>query len=277
MPIITISRGVKSGGIALANALAKRLGYACLSREIIVESARKYNIEEETLWAEMSRPPSLWQRLTRERQRYLIFVRCALLDAAKNDNLVYHGHAGQVFLEGIRHVLKVRIEAPLEDRVRALMEEQQLEREAATERIKREDEERRRWVRFLFDKEWVDPALYDLTLNLATMGLETACDIVCYAVTRPDFQPTEETILKLHDRSLECEVMAGLSADNDLWDRGLAVEAYNGSVVVHGQVRSKVHRDAVADIVSKVKGVRSFELYVGLASDPPLDGLNWRD
>ena len=42
MAIITISRGTMSGGKKLAELLCQRLGYQCISREIIVEAAEKY-------------------------------------------------------------------------------------------------------------------------------------------------------------------------------------------------------------------------------------------
>jgi len=79
MPIVTISRGAKSGGAALAAALAERLGCRCLSREILTESARKYNIEEELLHAQMSRPPGFCKIGTRSMA--MVFKLCAIASA----------------------------------------------------------------------------------------------------------------------------------------------------------------------------------------------------
>ena len=42
MSIITISRGTFSGGRDLAECLAQKLGYPCISREVIVEAAERY-------------------------------------------------------------------------------------------------------------------------------------------------------------------------------------------------------------------------------------------
>ncbi|MFH1809594.1 MAG: cytidylate kinase family protein [Pseudomonadota bacterium] len=278
MPIITISRGAKSGGIALANELAKRLGYRCLSREIILESARTYNIEEEVLQAELNEVPSLWQRLTRERARYLIFVRCALLQAAKQDRLIYHGHAGQFFLDGIRHVLKVRIVAPQDQRVRAVIDEQGLDREQALQHIDGVDATRKRWVKLLYDKDWSDPGLYDLTINLASMSLKGAADIVCHAVDRPDFEATPESLQQVQDMSLECEVRAALSSDDRLWDLPLQVSAGDGSVRVSGTVKNNEIRAAIEELVGHVKGVQKSLVELSLLTDPvPGGGAAARD
>ncbi|MFC1980417.1 cytidylate kinase family protein, partial [Chloroflexota bacterium] len=49
MAIITISRGTFSGGQSLAEDVAKKLGYRCISREVLVEAARQYDVAEESL------------------------------------------------------------------------------------------------------------------------------------------------------------------------------------------------------------------------------------
>ncbi len=277
MAIITISRAAKSGGIALAEALSARLGYTCLSREILLESARRYNIDEEILQREMSRPPSFWQRLTRERNRYLVFIRCSLLRAAQQDNLIYHGHAGQLFLEGLPHVLKLRIEAPLEQRVAVVCAEQNIERDAALAHIRRIDEERRRWVSFLYDREWTDPALYDLTINLARITIDSACELVCKAIERPELLTTAAATKALADRSLACEVKAALVADDQLWDQELEVSATDGTVAVSGTVQSTKQQQAVAKLVPLVKGVSQCQLHLRVTSDPLPSGAPWKD
>ena len=277
MSIVTISRGAKSGGVALAEALSARLGYTCLSREILVEGARRYNIDEETLQREISHVPSLWERLTKERHRYLVFIRCALLQAARKDRVVYHGHAGQLFLQGIPHVLKVRIEAPLEQRVRAVLNELKIDREAAIAHIQQVDEQRRRWVSFLFDKDWRDPSLYDLTINLASMSIDTACSVVCRALESPEFSTTDAAQRTLDNQSLACEVRAALAADDRLWNQPLEVSAKDNLVAIRGTVQTKEQRDAITHLVTMVKGVTDAQVQLTLSSDPLPPVAHWGD
>ena len=47
MAIITISRGTFSGGQSLAEYVAGKLGYRCLAREVLIEAARQYGVDEE--------------------------------------------------------------------------------------------------------------------------------------------------------------------------------------------------------------------------------------
>jgi hypothetical protein len=67
---------------------------------------------------------------------YLTFVQAAMCEYAEYGHLVYHGHAGHELLPGISHVLKVRLVAPLEFRIRAVMErDPRLDRKGATRYI----------------------------------------------------------------------------------------------------------------------------------------------
>ena len=46
MAIVAISRGSYSRGKEVAERVAERLGYQCISREVIIEASREFNIPE---------------------------------------------------------------------------------------------------------------------------------------------------------------------------------------------------------------------------------------
>src|SRR5207248_727295 len=117
----------------------------------------------------------------------------AMCEFAQAGNFVYHGHAGQQLLPGVEHVLKVRLIAPQERRIRTAMEERGISHEAAAKHIQKIDDERYHRMRDLFDVDWRDPALYDLILNLEHMSIETAAEAVVSLVQQSDFQPTAES------------------------------------------------------------------------------------
>ena len=178
MGIITISRGSFSGGTVVAECLAERLGYRVVSREILAAAAARYGIAEEKLAQALERAPGLWERLGHERRLYLVFIQAALCDMLQEDGAVYHGHAGHLLLRGISHVLRVRLIAPMPYRIGAAMEQLRCGREEAEAHVRRVDEERARWTRFLYGIDWNSPLLYDLVVNLEAMSVETACGVI---------------------------------------------------------------------------------------------------
>jgi len=277
MAIITISREIKSGGLELAQRLAQRLGYAIKSREVIMEGARKYNIMEEELLRRLEGAPNLWQRLTREHRRFLCFIQSSLVDAVKQDNVVYHGHAGQLFLRGINHVLKIRLEAPPEARINAVMQEQHLGYDEAHNYVEKVDDQRMRWVKTLYDEELRDPALYDISFNTANLSIESIVEIIAMTVQRPEFRTTENSLRKLEDLSLSCEVKAALASDDKLWNVPVAVKTENGVVTLRGHVKDDKVREELALLVNQVKGVKECQLNLGLSTAPLVKGIYGHD
>ena len=59
MQIITISRGSFSHGKEIAEKVAERLGYDCVSREILVEASQYFNVSEEELLESIHDPRTL--------------------------------------------------------------------------------------------------------------------------------------------------------------------------------------------------------------------------
>jgi hypothetical protein len=113
MPIITISRGSYSRGKEVAEKLAQKLGYKCISRDILLEASEQFNIPEIKLIRAIHDAPSVLERFTHGKERYVAYIRSTLLKHVQKDNVVYHGLAGHYFLLGISHVIKVRIMADL--------------------------------------------------------------------------------------------------------------------------------------------------------------------
>jgi len=266
MAIITISRGSKSGGEKLAHCLSERLGYGVISHEVILEGARKYNILEEELLNRLKESPNFWRKFTMEHRRYLILVQCALLDAVKQDNIVYHGYAGQVFLRDIHHVLKTRLDAPIEERMKIVMQEQQLDANGAREFIINIDEQRRRWVKWAYGEEWRDPELYDMTFYTGNMTIDTICEIIALTVKRDEFRTTDASARRLSDISMECEVKAAFASDDKLWRLPVTVTASGGTVTLKGAVKNAKLRDMLVELASQVKGVAECKANLNLLS-----------
>ncbi len=62
MAIITISRGSYSKGQQIAEKVAKTLGYQCISREVLLEASKEFNIPEVKLVRVIDDAPSILGR-----------------------------------------------------------------------------------------------------------------------------------------------------------------------------------------------------------------------
>ena len=66
MAVITISRGSYSHGREIAEKVAAKLSYKCISRDLLLEVSRDYNIPEIKLVHSIHDAPGILERLNRE-------------------------------------------------------------------------------------------------------------------------------------------------------------------------------------------------------------------
>lgn len=230
MSIVTISRGSYSRGTEVAEKVAARLGYACLARDVVLEASSEFNIPEFKLVNAIEDPPSILDRLTHGRQRYVAYIRAALLKQFCADKVVYHGLAGHFFVQGITHALKVRILAEIDDRIAIVMARDNVSEKEAQQTLARNDKARRQWGLHLYGIDPEDPSLYDAVIHVGKIGTDGAADMICNLVGQEAFQTTAASQSAMEDLSLAASIEA-LVVDMQP-KAGVQVSAHQGEVLV---------------------------------------------
>jgi len=259
-----------SGGKELAECIAGVLHVPCLGREILINAAAKLGVPEEILAKKMEKGPGLWDRLTLERRIYVVAVQASLAEEIVSGNLVYHGLAGQLLLRKLPAVLRVRLIAPFEARIRSVMASQGLSHQAAEQYIKDVDENRIRWTRFMYDVDLRDPQIYDILINLEKMSIPSACDVVVEAAQKPEFEITADVQMQIADFALACRVKVSLATHPASRGLDLEVNASDGNVEIFGEVPQPIMlthassrwENELTQIVKTVDGVRRVDLNI---------------
>jgi cytidylate kinase len=259
MSIVTISRGSMSGGRKLAEALADRLHYRCVSREIIVEAASEFGIPEKKLLEAIGKSPSIFQKLTFVKERYLAYIQAILCEYARDDDLIYHGNAGHFLLPGVSHVLRVRLVAEMTFRIKAAIEQFSFSEKEAIKYINKVDKERVKWTKFLYGKDWRSPELYDLVFNLGHSNLDFVCEMIVHAVRQPEFQATAQSTKSMNDLSLASRLRAALAENRDIRLDLLEIRADDNTVEISGRVKSRRLLDDILEIAGGLPGVGRVE------------------
>lgn len=213
MAIITISRGSYSKGRETAEKLAEKLGYDCIGRRVLIEASKEFNIPEIKLIRALHHSPSVLERFTYGKERYISFIRRRLLESVRNDNVVYHGLAGHFFLQGVPHVCMVRIIANLEDRIKEEMRRENISYDKARQILVKDDHERRNWAQHLYGIDTSDASLYDMVLHIDKLNVDDAVDLIADAAKRPCFQTTSESQKMLDNLVLSARVESELVGD----------------------------------------------------------------
>jgi cytidylate kinase len=260
MSVITISRGSFSGGTMLAGCLSKSLGYRCVDREVIVERAAAHGVSQEELRDALQKPPTFLERFQHKKYLYMVLIQAALAEEVRTGRAVYHGNAGHLLLKGAPHVLRVRIIAPIEFRLQMAQDRLKLSRSEALDHIEKMDQDRRKWVRYLYGVEWEDPANYDIVLNLEFMDITQACKTVSTLARQRCFEFTECCQAAMDDLALASRVRAELALDSATSHLEFEVHAKEGKVTVHGAVTNMREVTEIQRIAMGVPGVQALNL-----------------
>ena len=258
MSAITISRGSFSYGKSIAEKAAQRLGYECVAREVLIEASKEYDIPEIKLFSAVQSSPSFIERFTLEKEKYIAYIQAALLKYLRKDNIVYHGFGGQFFVKNIPHVLKVRINADIDERVKILREREGMTKKDALRRVRDIDKQRKKWSKHLYGIDTWDSSLYDLVIQIGKMTVEDAVDIICSTTQLTRLQTTPESQQAMDDLSLSANVKAALI---DL-KRDIRVSAQGGVVSIRASIQESKEYKLTQDIkkivndIPKVKDVR---------------------
>ena len=261
MGIITISRGSYSKGKETAEKLAVALGYECISRDVLLEASEHFNIPEVKLVRAIHDAPSFFERFKHGKEKYVIFIREAFLEHIKKDNVVYHGLAGHFFINGIPNVLKVRITASIEDRVKEEMRREKISEKEARYILKKDDEERRKWSMYLYGIDTNDTSLYDIVLHIDSLKVDDAVGILADIARRPCFQTTSDSRMKINDFHLAAKAHA------KIFDRFPAadVKCLNGVVYVKIETALSLSDevgDKIKNMLSGTEGIKEVKVNV---------------
>ncbi len=260
MSIITISRGSYRKGKEVAESLANKLNYDCVSREIILEASREFDIPEIKLIRALHDPVSVLDRFYGGKERYVNYFRSALLNYLKRDNVLYHGLAGHFFLQGISRVLKVRIISNIEDRIKEAMTTENISAEQARFMLVKDDEERRKWGLHLYGKDTSDLNHYDVVINITQLSVDDAVQILYDISQRPAFQVTEESRKHLAEAALIADVKAKIFE----YAPKATITIKDGVVQIHNideHGRSKpLKKSRIEKILGDIEGIKEIEL-----------------
>jgi cytidylate kinase len=256
MPIVTVAHETGSGGPEIGMALAQRLGYRYVDREMLSQAARQYGVVEDKLTKLDETKPSLFERFDVETRQYITIIQSGLLDVAEQDNVVINSRGGQILLRGVSHACRVKVIAPFETRVKRVMKKmtetgETVDLRTTTEMVRRADREKSGRIRYLYDVDWGDPALYDLVINTEKISVDAAVELIVGVVRRPEFATTEASLRAVRGRALASRVRAALAAHPETRKYRISVEADQGIIQLEGTAAL----DRATEVARGVPGV----------------------
>lgn len=180
MAAITISRQAGSRGARIARGLAQELGWEFADKSTVNRVIRQYGLVRlNDLYNEL---PTLGDLFSDNAALTIEMMNETIAAIAARGNVVILGRGAFVVLKGVPDVLNIFIEAPLETRVARIAKRDDVDLEAAEERVKADDKLRRRFTRRYYGANWAKHENYDLVLDSSSLTDDEAIEQILGAL-----------------------------------------------------------------------------------------------
>jgi cytidylate kinase len=201
---ITISRQMGSGGAYIGYLAAKELGFKYVDREILRQAAEHFGTEVRMLEDLDERSSGLIQTIIKGfssgapnsgflrplRQPVydsdLFTLECKIIqEIADQYNAVIIGRGGFYALRARPGVIRVFIHAPLEFRVKRVMQVQNItDIRAARNKVKDSDRNRTKYIRDMTGVDWTDSHNYHLCIDSNFIGFPESAKMIVNLVKK---------------------------------------------------------------------------------------------
>jgi CMP/dCMP kinase len=202
--LITLSREYGAGGSELGVLLGEALGWPVLDRDLARRIAQRLQCTHAEVEKLGERGPRLLERIASaftvvpsdapilpeiakapDPDAFAEASQAVLLEAARTPPLIIIGHGGNCLLAGRPDLLRIRVTAPFDLRVRRVAQRTSASFEEAAADVRHRDADRRYYLERYYRRDANEPCQYDLQINTATISLGTAAQMVVSLVRSP--------------------------------------------------------------------------------------------
>ena len=194
--VFTIGREFGSGGKAVGELLAKRLGIKCYDKELLKLAAKESGFCQDIFEHQDEKPTSSFlYSLVMDTYSISGYSSAPFLDMplnhkvflaqfetikkiASEESCVIVGRCADYALAECKTCINVFIHADMDDRIRVVMERDGLSESKSKDLIQKTDKQRASYYNYYTSKKWGDCKSYHLSLDSVRLGIEGCVDMI---------------------------------------------------------------------------------------------------
>jgi cytidylate kinase len=186
---IAISREAGARGTSVAQAIGRCLGWQVYDQELLQMIARELGLRDNLLKSVDEHHISWLREVAAgfasapvvSESAYVQQLIETVLSLGTHGECVIVGR-GATFMLPRDRTLRLRLIAPLAQRIEIMAQDFNLTRREAEERVRKLDHNRRAFIQEYFSKDLNDPVHYDLVLNVANFSVEECAELAIAAL-----------------------------------------------------------------------------------------------
>jgi cytidylate kinase len=257
MYFITISEMSGTNGESIARLVAKELSYTFYGEEELHKAADEMGFLDDIRRLDEKSPPLLEKLFSERPKIYFNRLQAVIFEVAKKGDAVFFGRGSQLLLRSFGCAFHILLTGSMEKRVQRVMEEKHVSREVAEQMIHQSDRDKRGFVRYAFDEDWLNPQLYDLLLNVDKLSSDSAAKMIVDAAKSDEIKACgRDSVRLLGKLSLQRKVESALLEANIASPHLFVTIEDSNAVRLYGMVNSTEEKEAIERAVKGVKDTK---------------------
>ena len=258
MAVIAMTQEMATLGKDVALGVCEALGLQQVRHEVGDVVAGRMQVKKSLIRRIREGKASKVEKWAADERTISIFTAEEVFDRAVKGNVLIRGWGATLLLRSVPHIPCIQVAAPLEVRVKRLMERLETDDEDLARReIEADDAARAARMGEVFNVDWGDPSLYDLTINTGRVSIPTAVEQVIALTRAREFQETTQSRGMLEDLALQARARAALRADERSTGIDITLDVKGGAVTLRGIVVDDREKKLCEEIVARLPGVKS--------------------
>jgi len=260
MYFITISEMIGTNGKKIARKVAEELKYSFYGEEELFGAASEMGFLSDIKKLD-EKAPALLERLFSEKPKiYLDRLQSVIYELAKKGNAVFFGRGGKFLLQSFDCAFHILVTGSMEKRIQRVMEERKVGREVAEKIINRSDHDKRAFIRFAYDEDWLNCRFYDLLLNTDKLSIDSAVKMIVDAAKSDGIKSCgNDSVQLLGKLSLNRKVESVLLEAGITSPHLFFTVEETDSVRLYGIVNSSEEKEEIEKLVKKIKGIKNIK------------------
>ena len=256
MSLITITRSIGSGGMQVARRVANELKFEFYDDRRLQEEAIKMGIPED-LKSLDEKAPGLFDRiLTHKPTLYKDLMEAVVYEVARRGQGIILDHGAHMLLQDFGCALHVRINASEAFRIQHLMDQQDINQEAAEKMIHKNDSARRDFLQFSFHIEWNDTSLYDIIIKRDKLSTDWVAKLIVEVAQSEEVKECSLTALEAMEKLSLLKKIEAAILKNNFSPIDFHIDILETDVAhITGWTHSKQQKDLLLKTVESVPGV----------------------
>jgi cytidylate kinase len=260
MSVVAMTQEMATLGKDVALGVAEKLGLQLVRHEVGDMVAGRMQVKKSLIRRIREGKASRIEKWSADEKTISIFTAEEVFDLAVKGNVLIRGWGATLLLRSVPHIACIRVCAPLELRVKRLMERLETDDEDLARReIEVDDAARAGRMGEHFNVKWGDPTLCDLTLNTERVSIPACVDEVVSLVQSRDFQETAQSRQLLADLALQARALAALRADPRTAGIDIAVEVQDGRIKARGIVVDDREKALAKEVLQPLPGAKGVD------------------